>query len=58
MPHVAVDVGEDRVPAPGGHEETEGEGESEPVGWKEVGLSGLAERARRMWFVEAVDEDD
>ena len=46
MAHVAVDVGEHGVTAPGRHEEAEGEGEVGPALRPEGGDDGGAERAR------------
>ena len=44
--HVAVDVGEDAVAAPGRHEETKGERQRAPVCREEMLRCGLPERAR------------
>jgi hypothetical protein len=55
--HVAVDVGEDGVPAPGGHEEAEGERDGEPVAGEEVLGRGFADGARGVGLDEAVNPD-
>lgn len=58
MPHVPVDVGEDGVAAPRGHQQPEGDGEGEPVRGEEVGRGWVAEGSWVVWFDEAVDEED
>lgn len=57
MAHVAVDVWEDGVAAPGGHEEAEGEGDCAPVGGEEVLFCGFAEGTGLVGFDEAVCKD-
>ena len=49
---------EDGVCSPRTRQEAVGKGNSEPVGWEEVGLRRLPQRARGVWLDQTVDDDD
>lgn len=55
--HVAVDVWEDGVPAPGGHKKAKREGEVRPTLWPERGYDRGAQRAWGLRFERPVDEN-